>query len=219
MIATTHPTFWSSLKATIARHPAGAFLVFFYVTGWLFFVPPLLGASGFGLLPYDLPPQPSILVLTLVGLAGGAFLVTRIADGKDGVRELRSRYFTWRTGPQWYLLALFVAPLLLLVGAADPHVGLQLDRRLAASCCAPPCVLRCGRFGRDPDRVLSRPGRTPDVLRSRDRCHRRSGDDARQAGLSRTIGRHDSRGGPGAIAGALVLTRRTTGRRRKYPDG
>jgi uncharacterized protein len=118
VIASTQPTFMSSLRATIARHPVAAFLVFFYVTGWIFFLPALLGASGFGLLPYDLPPQPSILVLTLVSLAGGAFLVTRIADGKDGVRELRSRYFTWRTGPQWYLLALFGAPLLLLVGAA-----------------------------------------------------------------------------------------------------
>jgi membrane protease YdiL (CAAX protease family) len=105
-------------QANIARHPAGAFVVFFYVTGWIFFLPPLLGQSGFGLLPYDLPPQPSILALTLVALAGGAFLVTRIDDGKDGVRELRSRYFSWRTGPQWYLLALFGAPLLLLVGAA-----------------------------------------------------------------------------------------------------
>ena len=118
MIASTQPTFWSTIKATIARHPAAAFLIFFYVTGWIFFLPALLGASGFGLLPYDLVPQPSILLLTLVGLAGGAFLVTRIADGKEGVRELRSRYFTWRTGPQWYLLALFGAPLLLLVGAA-----------------------------------------------------------------------------------------------------
>ena len=108
----------ASTKAMIARHPAGAFLIFFYVTGWLFFLPPLLGASGFGLFSYDLPPQPSILLLTLLSLAGAAFLVTRIADGKDGVRELRSRYFTWRTGPQWYLLALFGAPLLLLVGAA-----------------------------------------------------------------------------------------------------
>jgi membrane protease YdiL (CAAX protease family) len=118
VIASAKPTFLSSLKATIARHPAGAFLVFFYVTGWIFFLPALLGQSGFGLLSYDLPAQPAILLLTLVGLAGGAFLVTRLADGKDGVRELRSRYFTWRTGPQWYLLALFGAPLLLLVGAA-----------------------------------------------------------------------------------------------------
>ena len=118
VIASSQPTFLSSLKATIARHPAGAFLIFFYVTGWIFFLPALLGTSGFGLFAYDLPPQPSILLLTLVGLAGGAFLVTRLADGTDGVRELRSRYFTWRTGPQWYLLALFGAPLLLLVGAA-----------------------------------------------------------------------------------------------------
>ena len=118
MIASTQPTFWSTIKATIGRHPAAAFLIFFYVTGWIFFLPALLGASGFGLLPYDLVPQPSILLLTLVGLAGGAFLVTRIADGKEGVRELWSRYLTWRTGPQWYLLALFGAPLLLLVGAA-----------------------------------------------------------------------------------------------------
>ena len=118
MIASTKPTFLSSLKATITRHPAAAFLVFFYVAGWIVFLPALLGQSGFGLFAYDLPPQPSILLLTLVGLAGGAFLITRIADGKDGVRELRSHYFIWRTGPQWYVLALFGAALLLLVGAA-----------------------------------------------------------------------------------------------------
>ena len=88
VIASTQPTVWSTIKATIARHPAGAFLIFFYVTGWIFFLPALLGTSGFGLLAYDLPPQPSILLLTIVGLAGGAFLVTRLADGKDGVREL-----------------------------------------------------------------------------------------------------------------------------------
>jgi uncharacterized protein len=108
----------ASTKAMIARHPAGAFLIFFYVVGWLVFLAPLLGASGFGLFAYDLPPQPSILLLTFVGLAGSAFLVTRIAEGKEGVRELRDHYFTWRTGPQWYLLALFGAPLLLLIGAA-----------------------------------------------------------------------------------------------------
>src|SRR5438445_12777989 len=99
MIASTKPTFVSSLKTTITKHPAAAFLVFFYVTGWIFFLPALLGTSGFGLLAYDLPPQPSILALTLVGLAGGAFLMPRIADGTEGVREPRRHYFTWRTRP------------------------------------------------------------------------------------------------------------------------
>jgi len=115
VIASTPRTFASSLKGWITRHPGGAFLAFFYVTGWILFLPPLLGSSGFGLLPFDLPPQPSILLLTLIALAGGAFLVTRIADGRSGTRELRRRVFNWRTGPQWYLLALFGAPVLLLL--------------------------------------------------------------------------------------------------------
>jgi membrane protease YdiL (CAAX protease family) len=108
----------SSLRATIAKHPGGAFLAFFYVTSWILFLPALLGTLGFGLIPVEIPAQPSILLLSLIALAGGAFLITRIADGKDGVRDLRRRYFTWRTGPQWYLLALFGAPLLLLIGGA-----------------------------------------------------------------------------------------------------
>lgn len=316
VIASTKPTFVSSLKETIARHPAGAFLVFFYVAGWIFFLPALLGTSGFGLLPYDLPPQPSILLLTLVGLAGGAFLVTRIADGKDGVRELRSRYFTWRTGPQWYLLALFGAPLLLLVGgavvqgtsilgafgasipqflpnyllqvvliavlvslweetgwmafltarwqerfgpvlaslmvaplfglghfpllllerrpdrfrpahgirvprihllppgalrrsgAADPHVGFQLDWRLATARRASARVLRRGRLERDPDGLLSRRGRTSHVLRSRDRRDRRPRDHARQARVPRTVGSNRAIGDRETRSSALALTPR-----------
>lgn len=45
----------------IARHPAGAFLIFFYVTGWIFFLPPLLGASGFGILRTISHPNPRSL--------------------------------------------------------------------------------------------------------------------------------------------------------------
>src|SRR5712691_4912349 len=116
VIASTEATFAANLKATIARHPGGAFLAFFYVTSWILFLPPLLGTQGLGVLPIDLPSQPSILLLTLIALAGGAFVITRIVDGREGTRELRRRYFTWRVGPQWYLLALFGAPLLLLIG-------------------------------------------------------------------------------------------------------
>ena len=111
----------SSLRASIAKHPGAAFLAFFYVTSWILFLPALLGTLGFGLIPVDIPAQPSILLLSLLCLAGGAFIITRIAEGKEGVRELRRRYLTWRTGPQWYLLALFGAPLLLLIGGAVVH--------------------------------------------------------------------------------------------------
>src|SRR5438270_9809237 len=121
VIASTQPTFMASIRATIAKHPGGAFLAFFYVTSWILFLPALLGTLGFGLIPVEIPAQPSILLLSLIALAGGAFLITRIADGKDGVRDLRRRYFAWRTGPQWYVLALFGAPLLLLIGGAAVH--------------------------------------------------------------------------------------------------
>src|SRR2546421_1174132 len=104
--------------SVIAKHPGGAFLAFFYVVSWILFLPALLGTLGFGLIPVEIPAQPSILLLSLIALAGGAFLITRIADGKDGVRDLRRRSFTWHAGPQWYLLALFGAPLLLLIGGA-----------------------------------------------------------------------------------------------------
>src|SRR5438309_9726603 len=121
VIASTQPTFMASIRATIAKHPGGAFLAFFYVTSWILFLPALLGTLGFGLIPVEIPAQPSILLLSLIALAGGAFLITRIADGKAGVGELRRRYLTWGSGLQWYLLALFVAPLLLLIRCAAVH--------------------------------------------------------------------------------------------------
>ena len=121
MIASTQPTFWSLLRVAISKNPGGAFLAFFYVTSWILFLPALLGTLGFGLIPVEIPAQPSILLLSLIALAGGAFFITRVADGKEGTRDLRRRYMTWRTGPQWYLLALFGAPLLLLIGGAMVH--------------------------------------------------------------------------------------------------
>src|SRR5947209_13569316 len=77
VIASTQPTFMASIRATIAKHPGGAFLAFFYVTSWILFLPALLGTLGFGLIPVEIPAQPSILLLSLIALAGGAFLITR----------------------------------------------------------------------------------------------------------------------------------------------
>jgi len=52
--------------------------------------------------------------VTIFGLTGVAFVVTRIADGKDGTRRLRRLYYQFKAAPQWYVLALLGAPLLLL---------------------------------------------------------------------------------------------------------
>src|SRR5712691_11379155 len=103
----------SSLRQSIARHPVAALLIILYPLSWVLFVPDLLGKSGFGVIPVDIPAQVGILLVTIFALSGVAFFVTRIADGKTGTRELRRHYYQFRAGPQWYVLAILGAPALL----------------------------------------------------------------------------------------------------------
>ena len=109
------------MRQQIARHPVAAFLVILYPVTWVLFVPDLLGKSGFGIIPVDIPAQVGILLVTIFGLTGVAFLVTRIADGKLGTKELRRHYYQFRAAPQWYLLALLGAPVLLLAAGLVAH--------------------------------------------------------------------------------------------------
>src|SRR2546421_7672503 len=106
----------TQITRSIARHPIAAFLIILYPLSWILFLPDLLGKSGFGFIPVDIPAQVGILLVTIFGLTSVAFLVTRIADGKAGTKALRSHYYHFRTHPQWYLLAVFGAPALLLIG-------------------------------------------------------------------------------------------------------
>lgn len=110
-----------TVKQKIAQHPVAAFLVILYPLSWVLFLPSVLGKSGLGLIPVDIPAQVGILLVTIFGLTGAAFLVTRIADGKLGTRELRRHYYQFRAAPQWYLLALLGAPLLLLLAGLATH--------------------------------------------------------------------------------------------------
>jgi membrane protease YdiL (CAAX protease family) len=55
----------------------------------------------------------------LVGLALPAFLVTGVIDGRAGVADLLRRSSRWRFGPAWWLLAVLVVPVgVLLLGVA-----------------------------------------------------------------------------------------------------
>ncbi len=117
----------ASVKRSIASHPVGAFLIILYPVSWVFFLPDLLGKSGFGIIPVDIPAQVGILLVTIFGLTSVAFLVTRIADGKAGTRALRRHYYRFRAGPQWYLLAIFGPPMLLLVAGLALHGGSALS--------------------------------------------------------------------------------------------
>lgn len=97
-----------ALKGWITRHPVLAYLVLAYVVSWAIFLVPLLSRQGVGLLAFDAPPvEVFILLVSLFGLAGSAFVVTAIVDGRPGVRALASRFVRWRVDLQWYLVAIF----------------------------------------------------------------------------------------------------------------
>jgi uncharacterized protein len=110
----------SSIRQRIAKHPVAAFLLILYPVSWILFLPSVLGKSGLGVLSVDIPAQVGILLVTIFGLTGVVYLGTRVADGKAGISALRRHYYQFHAAPQWYLIAVFGAPLLLLaVGLAS----------------------------------------------------------------------------------------------------
>jgi uncharacterized protein len=111
----------ASVKRWIADHPAAAFLLMLYPLEWILFVPTLLGMSGFGVIPVDIPYMVPLGLIALTGLLGLNFLVTRIADGKAGTRALRRHYLHFRVAPQWYLGAIFGPPVMLLMAGLLTH--------------------------------------------------------------------------------------------------
>lgn len=116
--ATEQPVPASPVARLIQRHPVAAFLGLAYGITWTLFLPPLLSQSGIGVLPVAIPIMPFLLLGVLVGLTLPVYLVTRVAEGREGLRTLRRRYTRWRVGIGWYLLALLAPPLVPLLGAS-----------------------------------------------------------------------------------------------------
>ncbi|HEX2682189.1 MAG TPA: CPBP family glutamic-type intramembrane protease [Candidatus Dormibacteraeota bacterium] len=109
------------MKSWIRQHPIGAYLAILYPVSWLFNVPALLGKTGLGIISVDIPWQPGVLAMSVFGLTGLAFVVTAIADGRRGVRELARHFYHVRVAPQWYLLAFSLPFALLLIVAVASH--------------------------------------------------------------------------------------------------
>ena len=91
-----------SRPSVVARHPVTAFLVLvFAITVPLEFVPMPDAAHG---------PAENVL-----GAALPAVVVTGLASGRDGVRDLVRRTLRWRVPLRWYAVALLGLPLVQLV--------------------------------------------------------------------------------------------------------
>jgi uncharacterized protein len=129
-IENQQPASHSAIRRLVAGYPATAFLVMVFGFGWSGLIPILLSENGFGVLPIELPLTVVQTLVTVVGLAVPAFLVTAATGGKEGVHDLLRRLLRWRVGVHWYLIALFGLPVAMLL-AAIPFLGVAPLEALA----------------------------------------------------------------------------------------
>lgn len=107
------------MTSLLARHPLTAFFVLAYLGSWAAWSPWWLSRSGIGLLPFELPFS-AIAGINQLGMFAGPFaaalLMTRISEGRTGVREFWRRIVQWRVHPGWYFLVLVLIPLATGIG-------------------------------------------------------------------------------------------------------
>jgi membrane protease YdiL (CAAX protease family) len=98
------------MKTIMKQYPVGSFFVLAYAISWVFWVPIVL------YIRLVLPPgqDPGWLMLPmLAGLyapTAAAIIMTRILEGKSGVKKLLAKFLVWRVGVRWWLAAFLLAP-------------------------------------------------------------------------------------------------------------
>jgi membrane protease YdiL (CAAX protease family) len=102
----------------IRRHPLISYFAIAYAGTWLISALFVLSRDGSGLLPFHSPS--SFLVLigigTFSGPTVGAFVVTAVTGGAEGVVRLLWRIVQWRVGVVWYLFVLVGVPAIETLG-------------------------------------------------------------------------------------------------------
>jgi membrane protease YdiL (CAAX protease family) len=102
------------VSAMARRHPLVTFFVLAFAFSWAVWAPAVILSRGAS------DPQTSSALLHLLGSLGpmlSAFVVTALAGGHAGVRELLGRVFRWRVGLGWWVVAVLGTPTLFLVAA------------------------------------------------------------------------------------------------------
>lgn len=105
----------TAIKAFIKRRPVVAYFALTFVISWGGVL--VLGA------PYGMPTTreqfeavyPIVFLPYLLGPVVSSLVLTGLADGKAGFRQLLSRLLRWRVAARWYAGALLTAPLMVIV--------------------------------------------------------------------------------------------------------
>jgi membrane protease YdiL (CAAX protease family) len=100
-------TWQCRVGGAIRRRPVASFLVWSFSVGQAIAFPPVLARAWYDV---DLPTAPFVVGANLVGLLLPALVITRVVDGRAGVRALWKRAVRVRVPLGWYGLALVVVP-------------------------------------------------------------------------------------------------------------
>jgi deazaflavin-dependent oxidoreductase (nitroreductase family) len=92
------------LRAAVRRHPLASFYLLTFLLSWGFWVPDALAGGHVTHTP------------GLLGPAAAALVVTALADGAGGLRELGARAVRWRVPLRWYVAS--ALPLAVAVATA-----------------------------------------------------------------------------------------------------
>ena len=117
------PKVHSGLKGVIQRHPLIAFFTLANLLSWLAWVPYILSDDGLGVLHFGFPQflgtnqLAGVLPGAYLGPIFSAFLVTRITDGRAGVRQWAGRLKRFRVRWYWYVTVPIAVPAVLTVSA------------------------------------------------------------------------------------------------------
>lgn len=115
------------LGAFVRRHGLVSFYALAFGMSWLAWIPWILSQYGLDVVDIPVPglfglPEELVgqLVLLLpgayLGPLGGAFIVTALSEGREGLRRWRGRLFRLGVGLKWYALALVGVPAMIIAG-------------------------------------------------------------------------------------------------------
>jgi membrane protease YdiL (CAAX protease family) len=103
-----------AMKAFVTRHPVPVYIAVTFAISW---GAALAAIGGSGGMRGTTPGSDARFVYALMAMLAGpsltGILLTALVYGRTGLREFRSRLLKWGVGPQWYVVALLTAPVVM----------------------------------------------------------------------------------------------------------
>ncbi|MEU9835325.1 type II CAAX endopeptidase family protein [Streptosporangium sp. NPDC048047] len=111
-----HRTDRTGLRGFIRNRPLVSFFALANLMSWAAWIPYVLSDNGLGVWDFTFPSLlgttqfAGVLPGAYLGPIFAAYIVTRVADGREGVRRWVGRMTKWRVGWVWYLVAALGVP-------------------------------------------------------------------------------------------------------------